>query len=227
MVNSRITTNIPSTFKVAFFRRKLLTWFRTNARDYPWRNTNDPFRLLIAEMMLRRTRADQVENVYINLFNKYPDVCSVAQAKPEDLMTLLYPLGLRWRVPAFQEVAQILVNKYDCKVPKDRTQLNDLPGVGEYVAGAVLSIAFNQKEWMVDSNIVRVYKRYFGIALSREGRRDKNVVHISQKYVSTDNPRNANLAILDFAANICGPLKPKHNLCTLKNTCLCVRELGY
>ena len=219
-----MTTNIPSTFKVAFFRRKLLTWFRTNARDYPWRNTNDPFKLLIAEMMLRRTRADQVENVYINLFNKYPDVGSIAQAKPEDLMTLLYPLGLRWRVPAFQEVAQILVNKYDCKVPKDRTQLNDLPGVGEYVAGAVLSIAFNQKEWMVDSNIVRVFKRYFGFVTNKDGRRDKFLIHTAQKYVSSNNPRESNLAILDFAAIICTAKNPQHNLCPLKRSCMYFRN---
>jgi A/G-specific adenine glycosylase len=83
----------------------------------------------------------------------------------------------------------------------------------------VLSVAFNKKEWIVDSNVVRVLKRYFGIVTSKEGRRDKHVVYLAKKYVDCRNPRKANLALLDFAALICTPGKPKHEKCPLSETC--------
>ena len=92
--------------------------------------------------------------------------------------------------------------------------MKKLPGVGDYVAGAILSIAYLQKEWVVDSNIVRMFKRYFGIQTSEEGRRDKHIIELSKKYVSCKNPLDANLAILDFAALICATRNPRHDVCS-------------
>ncbi|MBI4595083.1 MAG: hypothetical protein HY730_01745 [Candidatus Tectomicrobia bacterium] len=91
--------------------------------------------------------------------------------------------------------------------------------MGDYVAGAVLSIAYFKKEWIVDGSIVRVFKRYFGIKTSKEGRRDKQVIRIAQEYASTNNARRANLGILDFAALVCTAKNPRHNLCPLQDTC--------
>lgn len=157
--------NIPSEKEIYKFRNYILKWFKKNKRDYPWRETDDPFRLLIAEIMLRRTNADQVKNVYIELFNKYPDSYSISKADTKDIEEILYPLGLRWRVPSIISVAQQIQEKFNGKVPHIRNELIKLPGVGDYVAGAVLSMAFNEKEWIVDSNIVRLFKRYFGFKL--------------------------------------------------------------
>lgn len=169
--------------------------------------------------MLRRTKADQVKAVYDRLFAEYPDVETMAEAKNEKLEQILYPLGLKWRTPAFRLVAREVKEKYQCRIPEEREELTTLPGVGEYVAGAVLSTAYGKKEWMVDSNIVRLFKRYFGIKTSKEGRRDKHVVKIARVYASGKDPRKANLALLDFAALICLPRNPKCTLCPLSSTC--------
>jgi len=216
---SKSGRKVPPRTDINAFRRRIINWFKKNGRVYPWRQTNDPFRILIAEMMLRRTKADQVKSVYERLFAEYPDVEAVAKAGNKKLERILYPLGLKWRTPAFGLAARWVREKYDCKVPNTREELKSLPGVGDYVAGAVLSVAYNRKEWIVDSNIVRLFRRYFGIKTSKEGRRDKHVIEIAKIYVSCKIPRKANLAILDFTALICTPRNPKCERCPLKKEC--------
>lgn len=214
---------IPSVKNIGIFRRRIIHWFRKNKRDYPWRKNCEPFRVLIAEMMLRRTKADQVKKVYERLFSEYPDVEAMANADKKKLKKILYPLGLKWRIPAFARVAREIKEKYNGLVPEMREELTALPGVGDYVAGAVLSIAYNRKEWIVDSNIVRLFRRYFGIETSREGRRDRHVVEMARIYTSGRNPRIANLAILDFCAIVCTPEKPRCEKCQFKSSC-CYRS---
>jgi A/G-specific adenine glycosylase len=218
-MSSKVLYALPSIQNMCRFRETIIGWFDSNGRDYPWRRTSDPFRILIAEMMLRRTKADQVKKVYSNLFARYPDVRSIAGAKQEDLEQILYSLGLKWRTPAFQLVAREIREKYDGKVPQMREQLTTLPGVGNYVAGAVLSIGYEKAEWIVDSNIVRLFKRYFGVRTSNEGRRDKHIVEMAKMYVSKGNSRKANLAILDFAALVCLPSNPDCKECPLVEWC--------
>lgn len=209
----------PPTRDIRNFRARIVRWFGKHGRNYPWRETDDPFRVLIAEMMLRRTKADQVKQVYERLFTEYPDVEAVANAEDKKLEQILYPLGLKWRTPAFALVAREVRERYQCKIPETKPELITLPGVGDYVAGAVLSIVHNKKEWIVDSNIVRLFRRYFGIRTSKEGRRDKHVIELAKIYASGRNPRKANLAILDFTALICTPGKPDCEKCPLRRNC--------
>lgn len=216
---SQMVANLPDKRRIKFFRNKIIKWFKKKGRKYPWRETSDPFHILIAEMMLRRTKADQVKPVYNKLFTEYLDIEAMANAEDKKLEQILHPLGLKWRTPAFALVAREIKEKYQCEIPKTREKLTTLPGVGEYVAGAVLSIAYNKKEWIVDSNIVRLFKRFFGIKTSKEGRRDKHVIEIAKVYSSGKNPRDANLAILDFSALICVPRIPKCKSCPLSNSC--------
>jgi A/G-specific adenine glycosylase len=188
-------------------------------RHYPWRTTEDAFKVLIAEMMLRRTKADQVQNVYNELFKKYQSINSLASAADEKLVEILYPLGLHWRTSSFKKVAQAIKDKFNGSVPSQREELVTLPGVGEYVAGAVLSFAFNKKEWIVDANIVRFFKRYYGLKTTKEGRRDKHIIEIAKIYCSSTVPRKANLAILDFTSLICKPNKPNCSMCPISGNC--------
>jgi A/G-specific adenine glycosylase len=218
-MENKLSRELPSTPDISLFRSKVVRWFNKNKRNYPWRETHDPFKVLIAEMMLRRTKADQVKAVYDQLFAEYPDVETMAKAGNKELEQILYPLGLKWRIPAFGLVAREVKEKYQCKIPEAREELTTLPGVGEYVAGAVLSIAYGKKEWIVDSNIVRLFRRYFGIKTSKEGRRDKHVVEIAKIYISVKDPRKANLALLDFAALICLPRDPRCSQCPLSSAC--------
>ncbi len=210
---------LPSEQEIKNFRKVLIKWFNKNKRNYPWRKTKNPFRILIAEMMLQRTKADQVHAVYLDFFSIFKTPYDVASTNMRKLKLLLYPLGLRWRIKKFKEVSISLVKNFGGKVPRSREEISKLPGVGDYIAGIVLSIAFNKKEWIVDSNVVRVFKRYFGISTSKEGRRDKHVVDIARIYADYKNPRNANLALLDFAALICTPRRPEHERCPLSKNC--------
>lgn len=196
-----------------------MRWFDRRGRDYPWRRTNDPFRVLLAEMMLRRTRADQVEAVYRDFLRKYPDAKALAGASKKQVQELLYPLGLRWRIPAFKALAKELKERHGGKVPQTREELKQLPGVGEYVAGAVLSVAYGKREWIVDTNVVRLFRRYFGTETSREGRRDKHVIEIAKAFSQGKNPRKANLSMLDFSALVCAVRNPACPTCLLKADC--------
>lgn len=218
-MNSKTSNELPSIKNISSFRRRIMRWFDNNHRDYPWRKTRDPFRVLIAEMMLRRTKANQVKGVYNKLFAEYPDARSMAEAEDKKMDQILYPLGLKWRTPSFRLVVREIKERYEYQVPETRAELMTLPGVGDYVAGAVLSTAYGKAEWIVDSNIVRLFKRYFGVEISKEGRRDKHIIDMAKTYASGSNPRKANLAILDFAALICMPRNPSCKTCPLRINC--------
>jgi len=215
----RIDKEIPDKEKIVTFRNKIIRWFNKNGRRYPWRETKDPFKILIAEMMLQRTKADQVESVYRRFFSTFGSPEDVAASTMEYLNEFLFPLGLKWRIKRFKEVSEALVSDFDSRVPETRESILKLPGVGDYVAGIVLSTAFNKKEWIVDSNVVRVFKRYFGIGTSKEGRRDRHVVEMAKEYASCRNPGKANMGILDFAALVCTPNNPKCIECPLSTKC--------
>jgi A/G-specific adenine glycosylase len=205
---------------VAFMRQRLFRWFRQNARSYPWRTTKNPWRVLVAEMMLQRTKADQVERVYRQFFKRFKSPKDVVRADSSAVRRMLVPLGLRWRISKFRGVAHAINKRFQGKVPRTRDELLTLPGVGQYVAGAVLSVAFGRREWIVDANVVRVYRRFFGIKTSKEGRRDRLVVDLAKQYSDTDRPRDANLALLDFAAMICISGKPRCIICPLRSKCV-------
>lgn len=218
-MSSKLSLWIPEREYVTIFRNKIMKWYDKHKRIYPWRSTRNAFRLLIAEMMLRRTKADQVKTVYNRLFKEYPNVKFFTEANSKKLSKILYPLGLKWRIASFRQVARQLKKNYKCRVPQTREELKTLPGVGDYVAGAVLSIAYNKKEWIVDSNIVRIFRRYFGIKTTKEGRRNKHVIEIAKRFVSGKNRKKANLALLDFTALICKPTNPRCTACPLINAC--------
>jgi len=210
---------LPSQEEIGRFRSILIDWYRKHGRIYPWRESQNPFHILIAEMMLQRTKADQVVPVYLNTIKLFPTAKDLVEAKLNNLRRLLKPLGLAWRIPKFKKVAKALIQKFNGAVPETREELSSLPGVGHYIAGAVLSIAYQKPEWIVDSNVVRLFRRYFGIAASSEGRRDAHVIELAKRYSSKRHPRECTLAILDHTALICVPISPRCRICPLRRNC--------
>lgn len=204
---------------VLLIRKEILKIWKKYKRGYPWRRNPDPYRIMVAEFMFQRTKADQVEQVYNIFFSSFKTPYDVAKANMKKLNRILYPIGLRWRIKKFKQVSESIINNFNGKIPDSREDILKLPGVGDYVAGIVLSVAFGKKEWIVDSNVVRIFKRYFGIPTSKEGRRDRHVIEIAKKYVSCKCPGNANLSLLDFSALICSPRVPKHEQCPLRRKC--------
>jgi A/G-specific adenine glycosylase len=205
--------------RAEFFRKEILEWGVANHRDYAWRATRDPFRVLVAEMMLRRTRADQVSPVYETFMNRVPDARTLATVPEEEIRILLQPLGLAWRVPAFQQMARRIVEDYGGTVPRDREALISLPGVGDYVADAVRCLTGDEPVALVDANTVRVAGRYFGFRVTPESRRRKDVKQAISRLVDPSKPRESNLALLDFAAAICRAGRPSHHNCPVASRC--------
>ena len=205
---------------VQYLRRILLHWHPSNFRKFPWRHTDNPYHILIAELMLRRTRADQVVPVYDEFIRKYPTPRVLDCADHLQVAEIVFPLGLAWRVPAFKDVVRELGEKHDYQVPATREDLIALPGVGDYVAGAVLSMAFGKREWIVDTNVARVFKRHFSLVTIKEARRDKQIIHLAKEFADTSRVRDANLAILDFAAIVCKASNPECGDCPLNRTCI-------
>jgi A/G-specific adenine glycosylase len=209
----------------AFARQELLNWFKTSARAFPWRNDHDPYHVLIAEMMLRRTQARQVVAVYQRFLHLYPDVHRLDQAPAEEVASVLYPLGLAWRAVNFKLLAHEIVTRHNGMVPREREALLALTGVGSYVAEAVRCFAFNEPAVIVDTNTVRVAARYFGFAYNAESRRRKPVIHAVACLVDEQQPASSNYALLDFAAVICSAQKPEHTRCPLAACCAYYRKV--
>jgi A/G-specific adenine glycosylase len=194
-------------------------------RDFPWRHKINPYRILIAEFMLQRTRAEQVEPVYKEFLKHYPSVISLSRAKEKDVAKYTKHLGIHWRAKHFIKAAKFIVREYKGKIPSEREKLLAIPGVGEYVAGAILTVAFQKPEWVIDSNIARFLNHYHGLGLQGEIRRKKEIIELSKQFFHHKNPRKLLFRVLDFTALVCTPRNPDCTNCPLKNDCVTGKEM--
>lgn len=207
-------------FSLDQFHESLRGWDVEYRRIFPWRRTENPFHIMMAELMLRRTQARQVIKVYKDFITKYPDVPALADAPADQVERSLSSLGLAWRVPAFQQIACALAEQYGGKVPPSYDALVALPGIGDYVASAVCCFAFGQAVIIVDTNTVRVAGRLFGIPTHAESRRRKPIRTLLQALLDREDPKSYNYAMLDLAALICTPVKPRCAICPLLQYCV-------
>ena len=202
-----------------YIRRKLFFWYKKNHRDFPWRHTKDPYKIMVAEFMLQRTRAEQVAQVYQDFIKKYPDTDSLAEADPMEVNKVTEKLGLHWRGRHFTNAATFIRDNFKGEIPALRSQLLSIPGIGEYVAGAILTVAFNKKEWAIDSNIARFVNRFYGLNLSGEIRRKREIIEISKSIYQTTKSGQLVFSLLDFTAIFCKPMKPVCNSCIIRMKC--------
>jgi A/G-specific adenine glycosylase len=202
------------------FHIHLLTWGKEHLRMFPWRTSDNSFHILIAKLMLRRTQAKQVVAVYHQFTIQYPDAETLARVPSTEIARLLHPLGLAWRVPAFQQIAHKLTAEYNGRVPEHYQTLLALPGVGDYVASAVCCFAFGQSIPVVDTNTVRVAGRLFGIVTHTESRRRQPIRHLMSNLLDYQEPRAYNYALLDLAAIVFTPFHPRCNRCPLRQYCV-------
>lgn len=204
-----------------FFWKELLIWHETNNRnDLPWRCTNDAFHILIAEFLLQQTHMRTVGAVYHQILRVYPQPELMAEGNLADLEELVRPLGLHYRAQRLKQCSQVIGEIYNGEVPRNREELLALPGVGEYISDAVLCYAFGEPTVPIDTNVLRLFTRYFGFtSVKTRPRTDKTLVErIRSLYGNFQSTREANLAVLDFAAAVCRP-KPVCLECCLKAYC--------
>lgn len=205
--------------KIRSIRTKLFSWFRENGRDYPWRNEKDPFKVLVAEMLLQRTHACQVEWVYNKVINRYPTPKRLMDAEEDSLRKMIAPLGIPSRVSTLKKAARTLDEDFGGRVPSSRENLKKLNGVGDYIAGAFLAQVSNRQEWFVDGNVTRVLKRFLGLEFDGYEYKNPFLIECMKIYMRTTKPREAAMAILDFGATVCIPAHPKCGGCPLKKSC--------
>ena len=205
--------------EIAVAKSNLLSWGSHNLRDFPWRVTRDPYAVLVAEVLLHRTRALQVVPVYLEFMTCYPDVETLAEASLEDLNRLLRPLGLRWRVPLLKSMAEQLIEVFEGQIPSSPEPLHTLPGVGPYIASATTCFAFDKPEIILDTNTVRILGRLTDTPVTDSSRRSKKFREMMWDFIDQSHPRLFNLSLLDLAARICTPAVPKCGNCPLKHQC--------
>ena len=208
---------------LACYRWTLQQWWTLNARPYLWRELSNrtPYRIAIAELMLRRTRADQVAPVYNRFLTAYPDLRSGATADRDEIRRLLYPLGLAWRIDDILAFLREAHDRFGDDLPDDPDTVRTLPGVGDYVGAAIGCFAGNRPVPLIDVNVVRVLGRLFDLNYAGEARRRRPMRDLAMLAMDTERPADYHYALLDFAAKVCVAGRPRCEICPFRTSELC------
>ena len=204
----------------------LTAWFKEHARDLPWRQTKDPYRIWVSEIMLQQTRVEAVKPYYARFLAQLPDVRALAACPPDQLLKLWEGLGYYSRARNMQKAARIICDDYDGLFPSDYDRIRALPGIGDYTAGAVSSIAFGQARPAVDGNVMRVVSRLTGSMQDITTKQAKEAVQtVLQGRISRDEPGICNQALMELGALICLPGKAAGcGACPLSGMCRAFAE---
>jgi len=202
------------------FSHKLLKWWKKNKRDYPWRNTSNPYNILISEVLLHRTKADQVVPVYTQLIQRFDSIDKLANVSESELKNLLYPLGLHWRTKLFHKMVNEIVRNYNCNIPSETEELESLSGIDHYIASAVRCFAFDHPETLLDTNIVRILGRVFGVKVTDGSRRNKQFRELFRTIASEEKSREFAYAMIDLGALLCVHGDPICHLCPVSEMCI-------
>ncbi|MDE0017812.1 MAG: A/G-specific adenine glycosylase [Candidatus Poribacteria bacterium] len=202
------------------FRDALLVWFERYQREMPWRNTDDPYRIWVSEVMLQQTQVKKVVDYYEKFVARFPSVQDLAAAPLQDVLKVWEGLGYYARARNLHKAAQVIVNELDAEIPLDYATFRKLPGVGDYSAAAVQSIAFNAPYAAVDGNIKRVLARLF---LMDAPINDAKSAKLFQEKADALLDRNApglfNQAVMELGAMVCRPQSPTCLVCPVNAFC--------
>jgi A/G-specific adenine glycosylase len=203
---------------VAGIRRRLLQWYQKHKRDLPWRRTQDPYRIWISEIMLQQTRVAAVIPYYDRFLAVFPDVTTLASAKEQDLLAAWAGLGYYSRARNLQKAARRIMELEE--FPRDYAALRDLPGVGDYTASAVASIAFGRPHAALDGNVLRVLSR---IVLERGNVKSvivrERLRAVAETLLDQDRPGEFNQALMELGATACVPKRPMCGVCPVRLHC--------
>jgi len=193
----------------------VLAHYDRAARDLPWREDTDPYRVLVSEFMLQQTRVETVVGYYDPWLRRFPTVDVLADADEDDVLKAWEGLGYYRRARNLHKAARVVRERHGGKIPHTSAELRSLPGVGEYTAGAVASIAFGEAVAAVDGNVRRVFARIFDVAAPRQSwLRDR-----ATELVDRDRPGDWNQALMELGATVCLPRSPKCPECPITEWC--------
>ena len=203
----------------------LLKWYGKNKRDLPWRKTCDPYKIWISEIMLQQTQVVTVIPYFERFIQIFPTIEVLAKSPLEKILGLWSGLGYYRRARHLHEAAKkICQKKY---FPKTKLELLELPGIGDYTASAIASIAFNEPTAVVDGNVVRVLARIFALQGHAKATLLKKAVQkLSDPLIDLKNPGDFNQAMMELGATVCTPTNPRCPECPIKSHCLCLSQGG-
>ncbi len=202
------------------FSKKILQWYQGNKRELPWRQSTDPYKIWLSEVMLQQTRVAQGLPYYEKFVEAFPSVQDLATASEEKVLKLWQGLGYYSRARNMHATAKMVVTKYKGSFPNTYHELLRLKGVGDYTASAIASICFDEPEPVVDGNVYRVLSRYFGVDIPINSTKGvKYFKELARKVMDRENIRDYNQGIMEFGAIQCAPKKPYCLLCPLKDGC--------
>jgi A/G-specific adenine glycosylase len=204
--------------EIQLLRSRLLHWFSINKRDLPWRRTSDPYAIWISEVMLQQTRVAAVIRYYERFLARFPDIGSLAQAPEADLLAHWAGLGYYYRARNMQKAAQ-QVNQVG-RFPASYEEIRELPGIGDYTAAAVASIAFDLPHAVVDGNVFRVLSRVLCDSTNiAAGNARMHFTVLGDRLLDRASPGDFNQALMELGATVCLPKKPLCLPCPLADIC--------
>ena len=208
------------------FRDALLVWFERYQREMPWRNIDDPYRIWVSEVMLQQTQVKKVVDYYEQFIARFPSVQDLAAAPLQDVLKVWEGLGYYARARNLHKAAQVIVNALDGEIPLDYATFRKLPGVGDYSAAAVQSIAFNAPYAAVDGNIKRVLARLFLMdAPINDAKSAKVFQGKADALLDRDAPGLFNQAMMELGAMVCRPQSPTCLVCPVNAFCEAFRTM--
>jgi len=207
--------------KIKYFQSHILEWYSANGRVFPWRKKGlTHYQYIVAETLLQRTKAETVAKFYPQFIKDFPNWKVLANANLEKLETYLKPVGLyKQRSKRLISLAQEMVKRKG-RLPKERSELESIPFMGQYIANAVELVIFNQPSPLVDVNMARVLERFFGARKMVDIRYDPYLQNLALEVITIQNSKEINWAMLDFAAIICKARNPLCYKCPLRKYCL-------
>jgi A/G-specific adenine glycosylase len=216
----RATLPLPAPADRRRFRSRLLAWYRQHGRDLPWRKTDDPYHILVSEIMLQQTQVDRVLPKYGEWLRKYPSFAALATAPEQEVADTWYPLGYNIRPRRLQTIAREAVARYGGQLPSDEQSLLSFKGIGAYTAGAIRSFAFGQRAAILDTNVARVLFRVFvGKGDPKSHAMKRHLWAISETLVPSRQAFDFNQALMDLGAMVCVARNPKCLVCPMTRSC--------
>jgi A/G-specific adenine glycosylase len=217
----RLRTNpVPAPPLRQWFRRQLLSWYRRHGRDLPWRQTRDPYRVLVSEVMLQQTQVDRVLPKYHEWLDRYPTFEDLAASRVRDVVRTWRPLGYNIRPRRLHAIAREAVSTHAGRLPEDEDALLAFKGIGRYTAGAVRSFAFGKRAAILDTNVARVLFRVFvGRGDQKTSAMVRRLWAISEAVLPYRHVYDFNQALMDFGATVCTARTPQCTGCPMSSSC--------
>ena len=211
--------------KARRIRQRLIRWYENHKRQMPWRDIDDPYRIWLSEVMLQQTQVKTVIPYFHRFLKRFPTIQDLAYADLEEVLKLWEGLGYYARARNFHRAAGVVADTHSGQVPDDRATFIKLPGVGEYTASAVQSLAFGHPHAVVDGNVKRVLARLFLItAPVNKPATCKVLKTIAGQLLDRREPGTFNQAIMELGALVCKPANPDCRRCPVENDCLTLKE---